>query len=168
MARVLGPYPLCLLCQRINGGLVAVRHRQVHLRAAGREACVDRGLAGLMAVLWEVCETRSCCEGDGDEAYVVPAPEAEEAAVALLARLRLHPRADAGTVYFRPAYYLGDKDEVRRQLARPPSTQWHWRVTAGGYFEQFRPVEAYVPPDLTETDEQLGEVGDDGVGRGAG
>jgi hypothetical protein len=167
MDRVLGPYPLCPRCRRTNGGLVAVRHRQIHLRAAGRQACVDRGLAGLIACLWEVCETTSCCEEAGDEAYVVPTEETGEAAVALLAGLRLSPRVEDGTVYFRPAYYLADRDEVRRRMARPPSTQWHWRVTAAGVFELYRPVEAYVPPD-PETDEQFGEVGDDQDGRGTG
>lgn len=50
MPVILGPYPLCPMCRETNGGLIAVRHRQVHLRAHGQQACVDRGLAGLWPV----------------------------------------------------------------------------------------------------------------------
>jgi hypothetical protein len=49
-------------------------------------------------------------------------------------------------VYYRPAHYLGDREEVRRQMAQPPSAQWHWRVTATGEFQPFRPIEPYREP----------------------
>jgi hypothetical protein len=79
---VLGPHPLCDACKQVSGGLVAVRHRQVHVRAHGKESCVDQGLAEIVTGLWAVCATRSCCEDEGGRAYVVPevgqAPAAEE------------------------------------------------------------------------------------------
>lgn len=97
---VLGPYPLCDACKRISGGLVAVRHRQVHVRAHGRESCVDQGLAEIVTALWAVCGTRSCCEDDGGRAYVVPevgeAPAAEE----FLAGLGLRVENEDGFLYF--------------------------------------------------------------------
>ncbi|WP_280258478.1 hypothetical protein [Nocardia abscessus] len=60
---VLGPYPLCAECERTNGGLVAVRHRQHHVRAGGRQSCVDHGLVPIIATLWERgCDTRNSCQ----------------------------------------------------------------------------------------------------------
>ena len=100
-----------------NGGLIAVRHRQVHLRAHGKEACVDRGLAGLLAGLWAVCDTRSCCENAGGRAYVVPTADTCDAAVEMLTRLRLRPEVVDGTVYFRAS-------------PRPKLTPGWWRKAA--------------------------------------
>jgi hypothetical protein len=134
---VLAPYPLCPACREVNGGLVAVRHRQVHLRAHGREACVDRGLAGLLAHLWAVCETRGCCEDEGGRAYVVPTPETRPAAVDLLIRAGLDPTASEGVLWFRvpPGARLDDAEFVGRVLDRPPVREWRWRADTEGRFE---------------------------------
>ena len=115
---VLGPYPLCALCREVNGGLVAVRHRQVHLRAHGKQSCVDRGLAGLIANLWAVCDTRSCCEDDNGRAYVVPTTDMHEAAERLLVKLGLRPESEDGTIYFRvpTSLRLHEAEFVRRAL----------------------------------------------------
>ena len=115
---VLGPYPLCALCREVNGGLVAVRHPQVHVRAHGKQSCVDRGLAGLIANLWAVCDTRSCCEDDNGKAYVVPSPDTHEAAERLLVKLGLRPESKDGTIYFRvpTSLRLDDAELVRRAL----------------------------------------------------
>jgi tetratricopeptide (TPR) repeat protein len=93
--RVLGPYPLCERCRAVNGGLVATRHRQVHVAAHGRESCVDERLAEIMPKLWAVCETTSCCQDDGDphdgaatgRAYVMPAAGQSGAAEMVLVEL---------------------------------------------------------------------------------
>jgi hypothetical protein len=116
MTVVLGPYPLCPACRATNGGLVAVQHRQVHLRAHGKQACVDRGLAGLIANLWAVCDTRSCCEDEDGWAYVVAAVDTRAAAERMLAQLGLNPVLRDGALYFRaaPSSHLEDADHVRR------------------------------------------------------
>ncbi|MFI7425456.1 hypothetical protein ACIBPB_00565 [Micromonospora sp. NPDC049836] len=134
---VLGPYPLCPACREVNGGLVAARHPQVHVRAHGREACVDRGLAGLIVHLWAVCETRSCCEDDNGAAYVVPTPDTRAAAEELLTRLGLRVTTSAGILHFAvpPGFRLGDAEFVRRALARPPAGEVRWRVGESGRFE---------------------------------
>jgi hypothetical protein len=98
---VLGPYPLCPFCRTRNGGLIAVRHRQIHLRAHGKEACVDQGIAGLLARLWAVCDSRSCCEDEGGRAYVVPTAGTCDAAIHLLTGLGLDPELMNGIVYFQ-------------------------------------------------------------------
>jgi tetratricopeptide (TPR) repeat protein len=115
---VLGPYPLCALCREVNGGLVAAMHRQVHLRAYGKQSCVDRGLAGLIACLWAVCDTRSCCEDDNGRAYVVPTTDTHEAAERLLVKLGLRPESEDGAIYFRvpTSLRLHDAEFVRRAL----------------------------------------------------
>lgn len=129
MSVVLGPYPLCPACRKTNGGLVAVRHRQVHLRAHGKEACVDRGIAGLLASLWAVCDTRSCCEDEDGQAYVVPTRDTCDAAAQLLTRLGLHPTVVDGTIYFRmpDSFGLDDVEQVHRRLQRPAVMQVNWR-----------------------------------------
>ncbi|WP_250030271.1 hypothetical protein [Paractinoplanes maris] len=122
----LGPHPLCAECRRVNGGLLAVGHRQVHVRAYGKGACVDRGLAGLFAVLWAVCDTRSCCEDSGGEAYVVPTEDTFDAADRMLRRLGLWPRTGDGALWFtRPAWFE-DAGLVRRALDGRES---RWIVT---------------------------------------
>jgi hypothetical protein len=100
MAIVLGPYPLCALCQKTNGGLIAVRHRQVHLVAHGKEACVDRRLADLIVRLWAVCDTRSCCEDENGRAYVVPTVDTREAAEDLLTERGISYVNERGFLYF--------------------------------------------------------------------
>ncbi|WP_346129473.1 tetratricopeptide repeat protein [Lentzea roselyniae] len=98
---VLGPYPLCDTCKQFSGGLVAVRHRQIHVRAHGKEACVDQGLAEIVTGLWAVCATRSCCEDEGGRAYVVPVPGQAPAAEEFLAGLGLRVENEGGVLYFR-------------------------------------------------------------------
>lgn len=71
----LGPYPLCAACQWTNGGLTHARHPQRHISAYGQSACVDAGLADLIAQLWAVCETKSCCQDEDGRAYVTPTRE---------------------------------------------------------------------------------------------
>ena len=138
MPVVLGPYPLCPACRLTNGGLIAVRHRQVHLQAHGKQACVDRGIAGLLANLWTVCDTRSCCENDGGRAYVVPTAESCDAATQLMADLGLRPAVVDGVIYFpmRESFHLDDAVQVRRRLQRPTGIQATWRVNDSGVFEQ--------------------------------
>lgn len=137
MAVVLGPYPLCPACREVNGGLGAVRHRQVHVRAHGREACVDCGLAGLIIHLWAVCETRSCCEDDNGRAYVVPTPDTREAAEQLLTRLGLRTSTSEGVIWFPipPGFRLDDAEFIRRALAEPAGQTVRWRVGDSGRFE---------------------------------
>lgn len=136
MAVVLGPYPLCAACRKVNGGLVAVQHRQVHVRAHGKEACVDQGLAGLMTHLWAVCDTRSCCENDKGRAYVVPTPETREAAEQLLTRVGLRPATEEGIIYFPVprSFRLHDAEFVRRASEQPHGQTMRWRVDGNGRF----------------------------------
>jgi hypothetical protein len=143
MPVVLGPYPLCPVCRKTNGGLIAVRHRQVHLRAHGKEACVDRGIAGLLANLWAACDTRSCCENEDGRAYVVPTADTCDAAARLLANLGLHPTVEGGVIYFRmsDSFRLDDVVQVRRRLQRPTGIQANWRVNDSGVFEQTGPAD---------------------------
>ncbi|MEV0719338.1 hypothetical protein [Asanoa sp. NPDC050611] len=97
----LGPYPLCGRCQETNGGLVATRHRQVHLRVADQEACVDQGLVDVVAAVWTVASTRSCCQDDDGRAYVVPTADTVDAAEAALRGLGLDvERTDGGVLRF--------------------------------------------------------------------
>jgi hypothetical protein len=118
MVNVLGPYPLCDACVKTNGGLISVKHQQVHVRAHGKESCVDRGIAGLMVHLWKVCDTFSCCERSGGLAYVVASTETIGAAVDLLERLGLKPRIEDGFIRFRVPgdLRLDDAEAVRRAL----------------------------------------------------
>ncbi|WP_179118336.1 tetratricopeptide repeat protein [Saccharothrix sp. ALI-22-I] len=97
---VLGPYPLCDACKQVNGGLVAVRHRQVHVRAHGKESCVDQGLAGIMAGLWAVCDTTTCCEDEDGRAYVAPVAGQAFAAEEFLAGLGIRVENEGGALYF--------------------------------------------------------------------
>lgn len=103
---VAGPYALCATCQRHNDGLVAVRHRQVHVRANGRESCVDHRLAEVMRRLWSVCDTRSCCEDEDGRAYVVPATGQSALAEQVLLDLGFDVANEDGVLYFR----LGEAD----------------------------------------------------------
>ncbi|MEV0397643.1 hypothetical protein [Polymorphospora rubra] len=137
MAVVLGPYPLCVACRKVNGGLVAVRHRQVHVRAHGRQSCVDRGLAGLIPHLWAVCETRSCCEDDGGKAYVYATLDTVDAAEELLTRLGLHVTKTEGALTFPVprSLDLHDAESVRRALEQPHGRTSRWRVDGAGRFE---------------------------------
>src|SRR5262245_36829896 len=107
----LGPYPLCEACKKVNGGLVSVQHRQVHLRAHGKQACVDRRLARLITRLWAVCDTRSCCEDDDGYAYVVPTMDTRQAAEDLLTALGIRYSLDQGILFFSLA-------EARRATRR--------------------------------------------------
>lgn len=131
----LGPYPLCQACREINGGLFSARHRQVHLRAHGKEACVDHGLIGLLTSLWSVCDTRSCCQDDGGRAYVVPTLDTSAAAVDMLSALGLRPRVREGIVWFdtSTSLRLDDVGQVRRALEEPHGGQLHWRVHNGRF-----------------------------------
>ncbi|KKK06385.1 hypothetical protein [Micromonospora sp. HK10] len=144
---VLGPYPLCAACREVNGGLLAARHPQVHVRAHGREACVDRGLAGLIVHLWAVCETRSCCEDENGAAYVVPTPDTRAAAEELLTRLGLRVTTRADILHFPvPAgFRLGDAEFVRRALAGGRRWSRWWR---GG--RRFRRQARRQPPQRGE------------------
>ncbi len=135
MANYLGPYPLCPPCREINGGLVSVRHRQIHLRAHGKEACIDQGLVGLIASLWAVCDTLSCCEDDGGRAYVIPASDTRAPAVEMLTKLGLRPTTKSGVVWFQngTALRLDDIDAVRRAVEHPHGRQVHLRVRDGKF-----------------------------------
>lgn len=135
MVVVLGPYPLCDQCKRTNGGLVAVSHRQVHLRANGKEACVDQGLAGLMAKLWAVCDTRSCCEDENGRAYVVPTAGTREAAEQFLTSLGIPFDLEDGRLYFRlPA----DTQEISGPPGAGQGEVFRWRVDESGKFVRIR------------------------------
>jgi hypothetical protein len=136
MTVVLGPYPLCPACRETNGGLIAVQHRQVHLRAHGKESCVDRGLAGLIANLWDVCDTRSCCENENGRAYVVPTLDTQAAAERLLASIGLSPELRDGVLYFHApqSAHLYDALYVRQSLERPNGRVMSWRVDENGRF----------------------------------
>ena len=101
MVVVLGPYPLCDQCQETNGGLVAVAHRQIHLRAHGKEACVDEGLVGLIDRLWTVCDTTSSCEDENGRAFVIPTDETVAAAEEMLTSLGITYENEAGALFFR-------------------------------------------------------------------
>lgn len=113
---------------------MAVRHRQVHLRAHGKESCVDSGIAGLMASLWAVCDTRSCCEDEGGRAYLVATQETEREARNLLAMLGLNPRTENGGLSFQvpePAW-LHDAAAVRlaveQRTAARNALRARWRT----------------------------------------
>jgi hypothetical protein len=135
MVVVLGFYPLCEQCKGTNGGLVAVSHRQVHLRANGKEACVDRGLAGLMAKLWAVCDTRSCCEDENGRAYVVPTVGTREAAEQFLTSLGIPFDVEHGVLYFRlPA----DSQEISAPRKLDKGEVIRWRVDESGKFVRIR------------------------------
>lgn len=98
---VLGPYPLCALCEQTNGGLVAVRHRQRHIQAGGRESCVDHGLSTIIATLWEHgCDTRNSCQDVEARAMVTPVIGQAQLAVNILADMGIHADTEDGTVYF--------------------------------------------------------------------
>jgi tetratricopeptide (TPR) repeat protein len=109
--RVLGPYPLCARCREVNGGLVATRHRQVHVAAHGRESCVDEGLAKIMPALWAVCETTTSCQdeeelSDGSgpgRAYVAPLMGQTAAAEQVLVDLGFDVENVDGLLTFRLA-----------------------------------------------------------------
>jgi hypothetical protein len=137
MVNVLGPYPLCAACAKTNGGLVSVRHEQVHVRAYGKESCVDRGLAGLMVHLWRVCDTFSCCEESGGLAYVVASADTAAAAVDLLERLGLEPRVEQGHIRFRVLEYprLDDAEAVGQALEGRPRAFITLRVNDGGEWQ---------------------------------
>jgi hypothetical protein len=134
VVNVLGPHPLCAECVKTNGGLVAVSHPQVHISAHGKQSCVDRGIAGLMVHLWEVCDTFSCCEDDGGVAYVVVSEETRPAAVDFLTRLGLEPRIEGGFVWFRVPEYprLDDADDVARALYGPRQMLVTLRIDENG------------------------------------
>lgn len=98
---VLGPYPLCAQCERTNGGLVAVWHRQRHVQAGGRESCVDHGLSTIIATLWEHgCDTRNSCQDFEGRALVTPVAGQAQLAVNILADMGIHAEMVGGTVYF--------------------------------------------------------------------
>ncbi|MFE9575396.1 tetratricopeptide repeat protein [Nocardia sp. NPDC006044] len=98
---VLGPYPLCAQCEQTNGGLVAVGHPQRHVRANGRESCVDQGLADIITALWNAnCDTRNSCQDADGDALVVPAIGHVAAAIDVLAQIGIQARNDNGALYF--------------------------------------------------------------------
>lgn len=98
---VLGPYPLCPRCEQTNGGLVAVRHPQRHIRANGRQACVDQAMADIITTLWKAnCDTRSCCEDDEGNASVILATGHASKAMDILAGIGIQARNDNGELYF--------------------------------------------------------------------
>ncbi|HEX6356624.1 tetratricopeptide repeat protein [Actinophytocola sp.] len=100
---VIGPYPLCDECKKVNGGLVAVRHRQVHISANGRQSCVDEGLADVVTALWQAdCDTTSACQdeyGNG-RAYVYVVCDDVVAAQRCLTGLGLTVEKEACALYF--------------------------------------------------------------------
>ncbi|MET8832849.1 hypothetical protein ABZV78_02885 [Micromonospora sp. NPDC004540] len=102
---------------------------------------MDRGVAGLLASLWAVCDTRSCCENEDGRAYVVPTADTCDAATQSLANLGLHPTVVDGIVYFRmpDSFRLDDVEQVRRRLQRPTGIQANWRVNGRGVFERAGP-----------------------------
>src|SRR5690606_11360960 len=73
-------HPLCEECRQRGAGPESARHRQVHVRAHGKESCVDIHLASLLARLWEVCDTTSSCQDYGGRAYVRPTADIAAAA----------------------------------------------------------------------------------------
>ncbi|MEV6067680.1 hypothetical protein AB0L82_14095 [Nocardia sp. NPDC052001] len=98
---VLGPYPLCAMCEQTNGGLIAVEHRQLHVRAAGRESCVDHRLSEIIPALWNRgCDTRSSCQDANGAAMVVPVAGQADLAVHILSDLGIHAYSLDGEVYF--------------------------------------------------------------------
>lgn len=102
MVAELGPYPLCDRCKERNGGLVAVRHRQVHVRIGDKESCVDEGLAGVIALLWTVSDTLTACEDHEGRALVVATPETVDAAERALVDLGVAvEREGEGALYFQ-------------------------------------------------------------------
>src|ERR1044071_2279102 len=121
MVVVLGPYPLCDQCQETNGGLVAVAHRQIHLRAHGKEACVDEGLVGLVDRLWTVCDTTSSCEDDNGRAFVIPTEETLGAAEEMLTSLNIAYENEAGALFFRLEAPLPPPGEAAPATAGRPA-----------------------------------------------
>lgn len=106
--QVLGPYPPCDRCRTNTGGPVGTRHRQVHVAANGREACVDEGLAELMPKLWSVCDTVNSCENVADlpdgvvaKAYVVPGEGQAAAAERKLVELGFDVENHEGSLLFQ-------------------------------------------------------------------
>lgn len=96
------PHPLCEECRRGGTGTESARHRQVHVRAHGKESCVDIHLASLMARLWEVCETTSSCQDHGGRAYVRPTADTAAAAERYLCgELGLEVEKQDGVLWFR-------------------------------------------------------------------
>jgi hypothetical protein len=93
-------YRLCDKCFRTNGGLIYTRHRQVHASAHGRQSCVDERLVDIIASLWQVCETRSCCQDDDGIAYVVPTTATIDAAHEALAQLGIEAERVNGALCF--------------------------------------------------------------------
>ncbi|MEJ3745560.1 hypothetical protein WEI85_19995 [Actinomycetes bacterium KLBMP 9797] len=104
---------------------------------------MDRGLVGLLASLWAVCETRSCCEDEGGQAYVVPTVESCDAAVEMLIKLGLRPKDVGGIVYFQTptSFRLDDAEQVRQVLEQPGGAQLLWRVNENGAFGPVPPAD---------------------------
>ncbi|WP_157514079.1 tetratricopeptide repeat protein [Nocardia concava] len=102
---VLGPYPLCARCEPVNGGLIAVRHRQQHIQVGEREGCIDVEIADILAALWERdCDTTCSCEDADGRAGVIPAAGQARLALEILADLGIHAELADEVVYFqRPA-----------------------------------------------------------------
>lgn len=99
---VLGPHPLCALCEPFNGGLIAVRHPQRHIRVGDRQACVDSEIADVLTALWEGgCDTVSCCQDVDGRAEVVPAAGHARRAVEILADMGIDAELTDEVVYFR-------------------------------------------------------------------
>ncbi len=96
-----GRFPPCDACQQANGARVATRHRQVHLRANGRESCVDEHLTGVIVGLWQVCETTGSCQDHDGRAYVVPTPDTLAEGERFLTGLGLVVDNEDGVLFFR-------------------------------------------------------------------
>jgi hypothetical protein len=94
-------YPLCGACRQVNGGLVSNRHRQVHVRAHGKESCVDEHLTGVIVGLWEVCDTTNSCQDHDGRAYVVPTPDTVADGERFLTGLGLVVDNEDGILLFR-------------------------------------------------------------------
>ncbi|MEC3918899.1 tetratricopeptide repeat protein [Nocardia sp. CDC160] len=98
---VLGPYPLCAHCELVNGGLVAVRHHQQHIRVADKQACVDTALADIVTALWEHgCDTVCSCEDIDGRAGVVPTEAHVDRAAKILADMGIHTENSDGAILF--------------------------------------------------------------------
>ncbi|MEC3957656.1 tetratricopeptide repeat protein [Nocardia sp. CDC153] len=111
---VLGPYPLCADCELVNGGLVAVRHRQRHIRVADRQACVDTALADIIIALWEHdCDTVCSCEDIDGRAGVVPVAAHLDRTAKTLADIGFRTEVADGAIFFSP-HGTDGRDAPRR------------------------------------------------------
>src|SRR5262249_9149861 len=132
-------------------------HRQIHLRAHGKEACVDEGLVGLVDRLWTVCDTTSSCEDDNGRAFVIPTEETLGAAEEMLTTLGITYENEAGALSFRldaPLPPPGGSMPPGESVPPPPPPaeaameEPEQRPSAAQDFE--RPEEFTKPDDFTK------------------